>query len=184
MFWHSVIVTLGEVFSAAHRGLETCSRGCQLRLTFTLHPAIFPSGLHFYVVHRTLSEKQLLWNGVHLIFGGIAILNFDEAKFQWKMASRSNVFSASPLIQPHIDLHGGRLKHTHFTYNHRSALQLRVLVITPHHQHGHTHENPPVGQCGVDHEVVRKELGLVCNFTSRAGWWWECPSWSQRSNLP
>lgn len=33
-------------------------------------------------------------------------------------------------------------------------------------------------------EVEGKGQGLVCNFTGGAGWWWECPSWSQRSNLP
>lgn len=58
VFWHSVKVTLGEVFSAAHWGGETHSRGCQLRLTLTLHPAAFPSGLLFHVVHRTLSENS------------------------------------------------------------------------------------------------------------------------------
>ena len=33
-------------------------------------------------------------------------------------------------------------------------------------------------------EAEGKGQGLVCNFTSGADWWWECPSWSQRSNLP
>lgn len=65
MFWHSVIVTLGEVSSAAHRGGETRSRGCQLRLTITHYPPAFPSGLLFFFLHSasylktTIGEQYL-----------------------------------------------------------------------------------------------------------------------------
>lgn len=33
-------------------------------------------------------------------------------------------------------------------------------------------------------EVDGKGRALVCNFTGGTSWRWECPSWSQRSNLP
>lgn len=80
VFWHSVIVTLGEVFSAAHQGGETRSRGCQLRLAFVLYLAKFPLGLLFYVEHGVWKQAQ--WH-LFLISGALPV-HFQNAKVKFQ----------------------------------------------------------------------------------------------------
>lgn len=68
-----------------------------------------------------------------------------------------------------------------------------------HHQNSHTLSCTPgltliwvtnlaKCQCRADHSTSHggrgEGRGLVCNFTGGVARWWECPSWSQRSNLP
>ena len=192
------------------RGRNTF-QGCQLRLAFTLYPAVFLSGLLFYVVHRTWCLKNSyfgitsvpnLWGASSEIWRSRCRISINRHGRKWtwwgevvgEVASRLTTSSAS---HPHLDLSGGGGK-SHL--RERGISSTAVCACRTSTTNAVTCPNvtyPPQHVIEVPWESVSVVLitptamevggkghGLVCNFTGGTGWWWECPSWSQRSNLP
>lgn len=227
MFWHSVIVTLGEVFSAAHRRGRNTFQGLSAEAHIHTRSCSISFRLTFLCSAQNAVWKQIVWNVPHL--WGIAS-EFWRGQFSRRRSLISNnwqgrkwtwwgegkvagievncllCFSPNPPTSwPFVE---GGGSNTHFRYNQRLALQLCVPCrISTTDSHTPTcmqalyfkRADNLLAALMVEElwesvsvvlitptaaEVQGKGLGLVCSLASGAGCWWECLSWSQRSNLP